>query len=37
MKVTSTFTTEDPKERAERLAAIHRRCLLRLQAMRGGR
>lgn len=37
MKVTSTFITTDPKERAARLAAIHRRCILLLQASRSGR
>lgn len=37
MKVISTFITADPKERAVRLAAIHRRCILLLQASRGGR
>lgn len=37
MKVTSTFITADPKERAARLAAIHRRCILLLRASRVGR
>lgn len=32
MKVTSTFITADPKKRALRLAAIHRRCILLLRA-----
>lgn len=37
MKVTNTFIITDPKKRAARLAAIHRRCILLLQASRGGR
>ena len=32
MKITHHFTTQDAAERLDRQIAIHRRCLLRLQA-----
>lgn len=37
MIITNTFTTNDPAQRLARQAAIHRRCILLLQATRAGR
>lgn len=37
MIITNTFTTNDPAQRLARQAAIHRRCILMLQAARAGR
>ena len=32
MRITNTFTSHDPEERRARQAALHRRCILLLQA-----
>lgn len=37
MIITNTFTTNDLAQRLARQAAIHRRCILLLQAARVGR
>ncbi len=37
MIITNTFTTNDLAKRLARQAAIHRRCILLLQAARTGR
>lgn len=31
MTITNTFSTANPDDRLRRLAAIHRRCILKLQ------
>ena len=37
MIITNTFTRKAPPQRLARQAAIHRRCILLLQAARAGR
>ena len=37
MIIINTFVTQNPAERLARLAVLHRRCILLLQAARAGR